>query len=59
MADTCWWSHQYGKWEEVQRGDIGKQNPDGTDKVVGIWVQQERVCKVCGFREVNLQKVKV
>ena len=51
MKKSCWWKHDYNKWKEVNSGNI-LNNGD----VVGIVIQQERICKRCGYKEIELQK---
>ena len=51
MKKSCWWRHDYNKWKETGGGDI---LIDG--RIVGIAIIQERICKRCGYKEIELQK---
>jgi hypothetical protein len=58
----CFWNHDYSKWKVINKGKIQSScfNYDtGETKVAGItgdWIEQERVCKKCGFTQIDIQK---
>ena len=45
---ACWWLHRWGKWVELSRGQLSQVDDDGTKRVIGFWVRQERRCARCG-----------
>jgi hypothetical protein len=61
MADNVtaekphWWMlHHWGRWIDVERGEIQQQHFGETIYVpVGSYVRQERVCQACGKRQMR------
>lgn len=52
MKNKCWWSHNFGKWSETGKGTLSNNE---TKLMVGIWLQQQRVCEDCNFIEIDTQ----
>lgn len=53
--------HTFGKWSETNRAEI-KESPNfgpnkGNWHVVGFAVIQERVCEVCGFKDIKRTEI--
>lgn len=48
-----WKGHTWGKWFIIEEGHITRMN----NSVIGRVLTQKRECRVCGFSEINTQKV--
>lgn len=55
----CWLGiHKFEQWKEVERGIIKHRSRYISDEwgVVGSYITQERICKICGKKFLNTQK---
>lgn len=50
---SCFWTHNWGKWVETERGNTLHS---GTSRVQGKYLIQERMCLSCGKKELNEQQ---
>ncbi len=53
---NCFWGHSYGKWEVTGTGEVYRLEK-GEKVKVGENMKQKRTCGVCGFTEINAQKI--
>jgi len=60
---TCekkhWWSsvqHNFGRWEIFEKGSITEGFGE-MKRTTGKYIYQKRICKRCGFIELNYQEV--
>lgn len=53
--------HSWSKWKTIEEGQLyNSRMADGSKKFnVGNYQVQERVCAVCGKRQMNLLKVEL
>lgn len=51
----CWWSHKWGKWQDMERGNtLLRKRIAGylvNEMVDGSYITQERRCERCGTVE--------
>lgn len=61
--DYCFFGHTYGKWEITEEGEIMRRDlsfnveVEGSKRVVGKYLYQKRICKICGYTDLNVQKI--
>jgi hypothetical protein len=49
---NCWpWSHNWTKWEDINRGALSRNNIP-----VGLFLIQQRVCLNCNKKQLRTEK---
>ncbi|MDO8673650.1 MAG: hypothetical protein Q7O66_19750 [Dehalococcoidia bacterium] len=51
-----WWQHNWGKWEEIERGNVKQKRGDDLH-IVGHYVVQERRCSNCDKVQLSRSEV--
>jgi len=62
MKNKCFWSHDWDKWIEIERGNIisrSLRDPKREPFVTGKVIIQERQCKNCGIKEIFKQEIEI
>lgn len=51
--------HKWSRWEITARGEIGRRTSwrgkpvEGSERVVGHWIDQQRQCECCGLTQIK------
>ena len=58
---SCFWSHDWGKWEIYSEGNIVVESPKFNvkiedNRVIGRFIYQQRKCQRCNFVEIDSQE---
>ena len=55
MTASWHFLHIWSSWKDIERGEIAVQGTQG----VGNYLIQERVCEMCGKKQLRAQSVRI
>ena len=56
MKNKCFWSHNWSKWELIEKGDITRET-SGT--IAGKFIFQKRKCEDCNKEDIEMKKITI